>query len=86
MDGAVVSQSPDEIQRDIERTRQELAETFDAIADRVSPKRAVSRTTSKIKSRLSGGEGSELRLDRVAMVAAAILLVAFVVGRWRRHR
>ncbi len=35
---------PDELERRIARTRAELAQTVDAIADRVSPKRVAERT------------------------------------------
>jgi hypothetical protein len=39
----------DELVEDIERTRAELAETLDAIADKVSPKRVVGRTKKAAK-------------------------------------
>jgi hypothetical protein len=39
---------PDVIAADIERTRVELAETLDAIAEKVSPKRVAKRTTKKV--------------------------------------
>ena len=89
--GALVAQDPDELQAEIERTREELAQTFDAIAEKVSPKRAVSRTTTRVKGKVGalahGGSGQgELRKERVLLVAAAILAVAFAVDRWRRHR
>ncbi|MEU6784152.1 DUF3618 domain-containing protein [Nonomuraea angiospora] len=42
---------PDELERRIARTRAELAQTVDAIADRVSPKRVAERTVSDVKSR-----------------------------------
>lgn len=45
---------PDEIQREIERTRADLAETIDAIADKVSPKRAVARTADRVKTAVKG--------------------------------
>lgn len=44
---------PDVIQREIEQTRAELADTIDAIADRLSPKRAASRGAAAVKSQLS---------------------------------
>jgi len=47
-----VPQDPEAIQREIERTRSELAHTLDAIADRVSPKRAASRSAHKVKSKV----------------------------------
>jgi len=49
---------PDTIQREIEQTRAELADTIDAIADRVSPRRAASRGASAVKSSVSGLFGS----------------------------
>jgi hypothetical protein len=48
---------PDTIQREIEKTRAELAETIDAIADRVSPRRAASRGAQAVKSVFSGSNG-----------------------------
>ena len=39
---------PEQLAADIERTREELAETLDAIADKVSPKRVAKRTTKKV--------------------------------------
>jgi hypothetical protein len=39
---------PEAIAADIERTREELAETLDAIAEKVSPKRVAKRTTKKV--------------------------------------
>jgi hypothetical protein len=54
--------SPDAIQREIEQTRAELAETIDAIADRISPRRAASRGASAVKAQVSavfsGREGN----------------------------
>ncbi|GLX01292.1 DUF3618 domain-containing protein [Microtetraspora sp. NBRC 16547] len=49
---------PDALEREIERTRVELARTVDAIADRVSPKRVAERSMAKVKAnaeRLVGG-------------------------------
>ncbi|GGP04779.1 DUF3618 domain-containing protein [Nonomuraea glycinis] len=42
---------PDELERRIARTRAELAQTVDAIADRVSPKRVAERTVADVRSR-----------------------------------
>lgn len=39
---------PDQLAADIERTREELAETFDAIAEKVSPKRVAKRTSKRV--------------------------------------
>lgn len=47
-----MAKDPDGIERDIERSRAQLAEAIDAIADRVSPRRVASRGTDKAKARL----------------------------------
>jgi Protein of unknown function (DUF3618). len=41
---------PAALERDIERTRAELARTIDAIADRVSPKRVAERSVARFKA------------------------------------
>ena len=43
-------QDPAQIQRQIEDTRAELAQTIDAIADIVSPKRAARRGVAQLRS------------------------------------
>jgi hypothetical protein len=54
-DGGDVAEQrdPDTIQREIEQTRAELADTIDAIADRISPKRAASRGAQAVKTQVS---------------------------------
>jgi LPXTG-motif cell wall-anchored protein len=41
--------SPEELEREIERTRDELASTIDALVDRVSPRNIAQRGVSRIK-------------------------------------
>lgn len=55
------SRSPDVIQREIEATRAELADTIDAIADRVSPKKAASRGAQAVKAKASAALGTAER-------------------------
>jgi hypothetical protein len=52
-----VPQDPATIQRQIENTRAELAETLDAIAGIVSPKRVASRAVEQIKDRFEDLRG-----------------------------
>jgi hypothetical protein len=52
-DVAATTRDPDAIQKEIEQTRAELAETIDAIADRISPKRAASRSAQAVKASVS---------------------------------
>jgi hypothetical protein len=47
------SRDPDAIAREIEQTRAELADTIDAIAERISPKRAASRGAHAVKAQVS---------------------------------
>ena len=54
----VPSRSPDAIQKEIEQTRAELAETIDAIADRLSPRRAAHRGAAAVKASVSSAFGS----------------------------
>lgn len=42
-----MAQDPDAIEREIERSRAQLAETIDAIADRVSPRRVAHRAADR---------------------------------------
>jgi hypothetical protein len=44
------STDPDQLAAEIEKTREDLAETLDAIAEKVSPKRVAKRTTKKVTS------------------------------------
>jgi hypothetical protein len=58
--GSDVARNPDTIQREIEQTRAELADTIDAIADRISPRRVAGRSAQAVKSQVSsvfGGHG-----------------------------
>ena len=44
------SPDPDTLVQEIEQTREDLAETLDAIVDKVSPKRVMDRTKEQAKS------------------------------------
>lgn len=72
-----MGQAADELRQDIERTRQDMAETLDAIGDKVSPRLQAERQMERLRDR--GVEPKQL-----AMVAAA-LLFGLVLIRWRRH-
>jgi len=61
-----MTNSPDAIRADIERTRRELASDVDALTDKVTPSKIVHRQTSKVK----GAVGSVK--DRVMGVASDV--------------
>jgi hypothetical protein len=71
------ARTPAEIEADIERTRARLADTVDAIAERVKPANVVRRTFVD--------DDGNLRVQRVAVLAVAVAAVAGLV-RWRRSR
>ena len=63
----MAGQDPHAIQREIEHTRAELADTIDAIADRVSPKRVASRGAAKVRATVNSvlhGEDSSMPAPR----------------------
>jgi len=49
-----MGQSTDELRRDIERTRNELGSTMDAIGDRVSPGRIIERRKNRVSNSVRG--------------------------------
>lgn len=83
-----MARDPDAIQREIEVTRAELADAIDAIAEKVSPKRAASRGMDRVQTlvaQLRSGE-TAVRADRVLAAGAAVTaVVALVVVRRRRR-
>ena len=72
----------DALVADIEQTRLQLARTIDAIADRVSPQKNLSRALEQVRQRIS-------RVDPlIAGAAAGAVLVSVTVVflvRRRRH-
>lgn len=58
---ATGSSDPVAIQQEIEQTRRELAETVDAIAQRVSPKNVANRSTERLKA-TAREQGAVLRV------------------------
>ena len=53
--GGSAGNDPEQLVAEIERTREELAGTLDAIAEKVSPKRAAARTGKKLAAAVSEG-------------------------------
>jgi hypothetical protein len=69
------SRDPDTIARDIEQTRAELADTIEAIADRVNPKRVASRGVQVLTT----------PTGRMVAIAGAVVVMAMFMRR-RRSR
>lgn len=75
--------SPAEIEAEIERTRQRLAGTVDAIADRVKPANVARRGAESAKAQVVDAQG-QVRTGRAAGIAAAAAVLGVLL--WRRRR
>jgi hypothetical protein len=73
------SRSPQDLEYDIEQTRDRLADTLDELLFRIKPKTIVQRQIEETKSHFVDAQG-HVRAERVAAVAgAAVGVVAFFV-------
>ena len=70
-----MGQAADELRQDIERTREDMASTLDAIGEKVSPKLQTERQMERLRQR--GIEPQQLAL------AAGALLFGLLLVRWR---
>jgi hypothetical protein len=95
------ARDPEALEREIERTRDELARTIDALADRVSPKKVASRGVARLKEEAEhvavavgtmiappGPEDAEgiARRNTAIMVGAGVALTVTVLVLWRGRR
>ncbi|WP_375478324.1 DUF3618 domain-containing protein [uncultured Jatrophihabitans sp.] len=71
--------SADEIQRDIERSRVELASAIDQIAYRTNPKRLAENAKRSLRERAQTPQG------QAVLAVAGSLLVVLIVRRVRKH-
>jgi MYXO-CTERM domain-containing protein len=71
-----VGQAADELRQDIERTREDMASTLDAIGDRISPRLQAERQMDRLRQR-----GVEPK--QIAMALAVLMGLLFI--RRRRH-
>jgi MYXO-CTERM domain-containing protein len=78
------ARTPAEIEADIERTRQRLQVTVDAIADRVSPANVARRQVEAAKAQVIDPE-TGLRTVRVVALSAGLLALVGLIA-WRRRR
>jgi hypothetical protein len=79
--GAVAKQDPDLIVAEIERTRENLAQTIDTLADRVSPANNVRRLRDQLAEQAS-------RPDvQLAVAAVALATLGYTIYRvWGRRK
>jgi Protein of unknown function (DUF3618) len=74
-----VGQAADELRADIERTREDMASTVDAIGERLSPKLQAERRIDRLREK-------GIDPQRALLIAGAVLLLLMVVRRGRGHR
>jgi hypothetical protein len=81
VNGVVTRRDADAIVAEIERTRENLARTIDALADRVSPAYAAQRLRDRARAQAARPE------VRLAAAAAGLAVVGIVLLRaWARRR
>jgi Protein of unknown function (DUF3618) len=82
------NRSPQDLEHEVETTRDRLADTIDELLFRIKPKTIVSRQVEETKSQFVDAQGN-VRTEKVAAVAgAAIGMVAFfvVVRRFSKRK
>ena len=76
------SNDPDAIREDIERTREELAETVDALHAKLDVKSQARAKVDQVKSRATTASGKP-RPELIAGAAGLVLVIAGIVW-WRK--
>ena len=79
-DTALEARDPDTLVSEIERTRDSLARTIDAIADRVSPANNARRAMERVREQASRAD------PRYVAAAGAVVIGAAVLILWRRRK
>ena len=77
------SQTPEEIQADIEQQREQLAGTLDALTAKLDVKTQASAKVAEVKDRATTDTGRP-RND-VLLVGATVVVVAVALVWWRRR-
>ena len=76
--GEVAVRDPDQLVKQIELTRQNLARTIDTLTERVSPANVAKRVMAKVLDEVSRPE--------VQIGAAAVTVVTVALAVWWRRR
>jgi len=74
-----VGQAADELRADIERTREDMASTVDAIGERLSPKLQAERQIDRLREK-------GLDPQRAVLIAGAVLVLFLFLRRGRGRR
>lgn len=81
VNGRVAVRDPDAVINEIERTREDLAHTIDALTERVSPGNVARQTMTEVREQLSR---PQVRLAGGAVILITVAAVGFAL--WRRHK
>jgi len=74
-----VGQAADELRADIERTREDMASTVDAIGERLSPKLQAERQIDRLRAK-------GVDPQRAVLIAGAVLVMFLFLRRGRGRR
>lgn len=88
--GGATFDDPEELRHEIERTREELGDTVEALAQKIDVKARVQDRVADIRQRAqaSAAQGTRAVQDRgvpVAALAGVVLLLGLVIVWWRRR-
>jgi len=79
--GEIAVRDPDAVINEIERTRENLAQTIDALTERVSPGNVARHTLAEVREKVSS---PQVRMAGGAVALVAVAVVAYAL--WRRRR
>ncbi len=74
-----MGEAADELREDIERTREDMASTVDAIGERLSPKLQAERQIDRLREK-------GIDPQRAVLIAGAVLVMLMLVRRSRGRR
>ncbi|WP_346012353.1 DUF3618 domain-containing protein [Streptomyces sp. SID3343] len=81
--------SPQQIERDIEAARANLAVTLDEIVDRVKPANVLARTKDNVRAQFIDSDTGAPRMERIVPVvggaAGVLLLVVLLKSRKKKN-
>jgi Protein of unknown function (DUF3618) len=81
VNGEVAVRDPDAVINEIERTREDLAHTIDALTERVSPGNVARQTLGEVREQLAR---PQVRLVGGAVILITVAAVGFAFWRSRK--
>ena len=81
VNGRVAVRDPDAVINEIERTREDLAHTIDALTERVSPGNVARQTMTEVREQLSR---PQVRLAGGAAILITVAAIGFALWRHRK--